>query len=101
MAIYYIQYQARPEAHSEAFGETEGAYINCWIRTDSPEDAHRIATSEIVRNGWKIEGIENPPEVQTEPSASGAEYFEQAELDGECYVFHQWPIGAPGGDTPH
>jgi hypothetical protein len=25
----------------------------------------------------------------------GIQYFEQAEIDGEVFVFHTWPIGAP------
>jgi hypothetical protein len=30
----------------------------------------------------------------------GMQYFEQAEIDGEVFVFHTWPVGAPDDTNP-
>lgn len=93
MPIYYVQYRCRPGARSAAFEEHGGAYVNCWIRADTPEEAGRIAAREIESDGWGIEGVEEPMRIETSPSEETAEYFDQAVQDGECYVFHTWPVG--------
>ena len=92
MPIFYVQYRARPEAKSGAFREHGGAFINCWIRADGADEAGRIATREIETSGWNIEGVEEPMRIEMAPSDANTEYFNQALTDGECLVFHTWPV---------
>jgi hypothetical protein len=96
-----VQYQARPDAKSGAYQKHGGAYINCWIRADGPEEAGQIAAMEIHKGGWLIEGVEEPIRLETVPSESNTKYFEQAVTDGECYVFHTWPVTDHDDQSTH
>jgi hypothetical protein len=84
-----------------AFEKYGGSYVNCWIRADSPEEAGRIADRDIEDDGWLIEGVRKPMQIETTPSESTAKYFIQAEQDGACYVFHTWPVGEHGALPLH
>ena len=74
-------------------GEVGGAYVNCWVKAGSDNEAQSVAHSFIASEGWIIEAIEQAPRLVTEPEKETEEYFEQAETDGSCYVFHKWPVG--------
>jgi hypothetical protein len=54
--------------------------------------AHNQAATYIESQGWVIEAIENPMQVASDPSGPSQKYVDQANVDGECYVFHTWPI---------
>jgi len=103
--IFYIQYRATPNPESEAFGECGGAYANCWIKADSEIQAKTIATKTIEETNWKIVSVEEDCREVTEEYYSenpkGLEYYRQATLDGECYVYHQWPNEPQEQDAVH
>ncbi len=94
MPIYFIQYEARPTPNSQEFLKYGGGFVNCWVKASSPEKAREVATKAINENGWHILTIEEDCREVSEHSyleeKEGLEYYEQATLDGECYVFHTW-----------
>ncbi len=93
MSVYFLSYRARPAA-LEHVGPT-GAYINCWVKQKSAAAAQQQAETTIRNNSWVVEAVEEAAEVVEVPSAESAQYFEQAQIDGEVYVFHTWS-GAEG-----
>jgi hypothetical protein len=96
MTVFYLQFEAAPHPLSEHFAQCGGAYVNCWVNASTVPQAQKLATNAIVENGWLIVGVEERGYEVTEQwyldDDETLEYFEQANTDGECYVFHQWPV---------
>lgn len=105
MPIFYIQYKAEPTPESEEFETAGGAFVNCWVKIDSARKAQEQASAAIKESGWTILGVEEQCRELTEDyyseSDEGLEHFRQAVSDGECYVFHQWPLEPQEGDDVH
>jgi hypothetical protein len=105
MHIFYIQFEAEPQPKSEAFGSCGGAYVNCWVQASSELEAIVKASAAVSESGWKILSVEEECSEASEDWYSnddeGREYFHRAVSDGECYVFHQWPLEPQEGDDVH
>ena len=74
--------------HKEEFG---GAFINCWIKNQTSQNAIYVSKGWIEKSGWKIKQIEDHKivtEQDYENGEDGREYFEQALIDEEVFVFH-------------
>jgi hypothetical protein len=52
--IYYFLFEVAPDEH---FKESGGAFVNCWIRSDSKREAERIAKRAIRNDGWYIHSL--------------------------------------------
>lgn len=96
MAIFYVQYEAAPDRSSENFRTCGGAYINCWVNANSEVEAQKLASAAIKEAGWTILAVEEECQQVNEGWYSeddeGREYYKQSVIDGECYVFHEWPV---------
>jgi hypothetical protein len=101
MAIYFAEFRARPGEHLPESTETGGAYINCWIKADSAAEAQKLASAFITSEGWIVESVEHEARLIIEPDEESRERFEQAQVDGECYVFHKWPVGDRNEESLH
>lgn len=105
MGIFYVQYHAEPTPESHDFESCGGAYVNCWVKAASIDAAARTASAVMADTGWNIVGVEEACCEVTEDWYSeddeGREYYEQAANDGECYVFHKWPIEPQEGGDVH
>jgi hypothetical protein len=73
--------------------EVGGAYVNCWVKANSANEAQELASQGVASEGWVIESIEQPIRLVTQPDEETKERFNQAEVDGSCYEFHTWPVG--------
>lgn len=87
MKVYFVSFLARPEALAES--EATGAYVNCWVYAASADAAQSKAEKDIRAQGWRVEAVEDPIGT-AKRTAESAEYFDQAKVDGEVYVFHTW-----------
>jgi hypothetical protein len=96
MTIFFAQYEAVPLPESEDFGECGGAYINCWLKANSAAEASELALALIHERRWRIVLVEEEiREVFKDlfsEDAEGRDCYQQAVTDGECYVFHRWPV---------
>lgn len=105
MPIYYVQYEAVPAPGSEDFGTAGGAYVNCWVKAKSERAAREQSSAVVTDSGWTILAVEEQCREVTEfcysSSDEGLEHYRQADVDGECYVFHQWPMESLKGDDVH
>lgn len=105
MTIFFARYEAIPLPDSPEFEQLGGAYINCWIDAASEEEASDVSAGFVREAGWKIVTVEEPfREVNADAYSDddeGRGYYEQAVEDGECYVFHQWPVDDHEEDEVH
>jgi len=101
MGIYFLAFAARPGESLEESKRFGGAHINCWVRAGTASEAQTTAAADIKARGWIIETVESEPRVEAQPPASALEYFEEAKIDGSCYVFHTWPIADHSEQSLH
>ena len=105
MTIYYAMYEAAPGPDSPDFVTCGGAFVNCWVRAASKEEAEKATAAAINDNGWKILTVEEECcEVTSDWYAEDDEewpWYQQAVAEGECYVYHQWPPEPQEGDHVH
>jgi len=88
---FFFEIQAVPTSDNPDNGEITGACINCWVRIQTPEAAEDLVTRKLSDEDWRIESIFGPEvhtaeDYQTDPT--GVEFFQQAQLDGDVFVFH-------------
>jgi hypothetical protein len=105
MPIFYVQYEAVPAPGSGDFETAGGAYVNCWVEAGSEREAQKLTYTALSESGWTIQAVEETCREVTELSYSendqGLEHYRQAASDGECYVFHQWPVEPQEEDDVH
>ena len=74
--------------------------VSCWIQRDTQDHAAAVARGWIGDEDWTIIRTEHADLITRETQLpDGLQYFEQAEIDGEVFVFFTSPIGAPSDDT--
>jgi hypothetical protein len=99
--MLFLAYEAKPRESNEKTSGHGGAFVNCWITGTDKEKADFQARKEIYRAGWIAEGlteIKIVDETTFDGNEKSLEYYNQAKLDGECYVYHTWPIGSEDED---
>ena len=93
MKVFFFQFRCSPLTNSYNYLEYEGAFINCWIKSDNEYAAVETAQGYIFNSKWKVEELEEKDIIDDEfynQKDEGLKYYKQALLDGECYVFHTW-----------
>ena len=89
----FITYHVRP---TEEFDNEEGiggAYVNCFIESESSQQAQEIAKKQITELKWEIFELEELTHMdQDTVSEEKREYYEQALIDKEVFVFYTYPI---------
>lgn len=103
--MYFIQYELQPKPESEHFSTVGGAIANCFLATESAAKAQELALLNFAENGWQVVSVEDGPmNVERDrylEDPEWLEWYDQAAVDGECYVFHQWPSGPQDDDEVH
>jgi hypothetical protein len=92
--MFFVQFEGTPRRDARTGADAAGAYINCWIERPTLGEAVSIARSFIEAQGWIIDQPDEayPVDEQTyPPGKDGREYFVQALIDREVYVFYQFP----------
>ena len=51
--------------------------------------------------GWRVTGVQEDPVQRERDEAPEAEPFDQALIDDEAYVFHQWRVEDAADQTRH
>ena len=97
--MFFFQFEVRPNKTHPQCSRYGGAMVNCWIQQDTQTQAEAVARSWIADEGWRITAIEKATLITRDTqNPDGMQYLEQAEIDGEVFLFHTWPVGAP--DNP-
>ncbi len=94
--MFFFQFEVRPKKTNAERARLAGAIVNCWIQRTTQRDARAVANGTIGDAGWSITRTEAATEITRETQQPGGkQYFEQAENDGEVFVYHTWPVEAP------
>jgi hypothetical protein len=105
MSVFCVQYEVAPSLGSANLETAGGAYVNCWVEASSEREARGQTSAAIEESGWTILAIEEQCREVTDGECAegdeGLEHYRQAVMDGECYVFHQWPVETQEGDDVH
>ena len=83
--------QDRTHAHEKEYG---GASVGCWIKNQTKKNAYLIAKGWIEERGWAVLSLEEQYTVSEEMyrgKTEGKQYFEQALIDDEVFVFNTSP----------
>ncbi len=78
--------------HKQAHG---GAIVGCWIKNQTKKNAYLIAKGWIEDHRWVSLSLEDQYPVSEEDykeKVNGKQYFEQALIDEEVFVFITSPI---------
>jgi hypothetical protein len=95
--IFFFKFEAVPKQTHPKCHEFGGAVVNCWILRDTQTQAEALARSRIDAEEWQITALDEAGPMTRQSQAEypdGMRYFEQAEIDGEVFVFHTWPVDA-------
>lgn len=95
MIIYYVMVEAVPNHDNPESKEYGGAYINCWVKADTPVDAVKKVKEYIQKENWGCTNIEDVFSVQRErylEELDSLECYDNAVQHGLDAIFYTWPI---------
>ena len=98
--MWLIRYHVIPKPNTPEFQKSGGAYVNCWILYAWQDGAECLAKFEvekecIITETEEISWVELEDFLEDEEEK---EYFQQAQIDGGCFVFHYYPLDAEDAD---
>ncbi|MET1162095.1 MAG: hypothetical protein ABWY48_06100 [Pseudoxanthomonas sp.] len=83
------------------FQEFGGAFVLCYQTPGLAEDPVRRASEFLREAGWQVTGVQEEPAQIEREEAPETEHFDQALIDDEAYVFHQWRVDDADDQTRH
>jgi hypothetical protein len=92
--MFLIQFNATPRRNVQTAPQAAGARVNCWIERSTLDEAVSAARAGIEAQGWIVNEHDEAYEVDETtypPGKDGREYFEQALIDKEVFVFYTFP----------
>ena len=94
--MFHFTFEARPMRTHPKFDAYGGATVSCWVQRDTQSQAEAVARGCIADKDWTITAMEEASLITRETQLpAGMQYFEQAEIDGEVFVFITSPVRAP------
>lgn len=89
-STFLITYEVRPDDSNPERDRLGGAFVNCWVVTDSLDSALLISADHLSASGWVI--IERTADdVATTEDFEDDPYFRQVQIDGLVCVVHTFP----------
>ncbi len=102
--LFLITIEARPDPDAAEYGESGGAFVNCWVDGEDLRTAERRAVALIEESGWRPhrfdswELVKRGTYIDWQPDDDGGpdlrQVVEQVFIDGAVCVFHTWPVDA-------
>lgn len=99
--MWVFTLEARPQADSPDFAQAGGAFVVCYQRPGFADDPLRRASEFIREQGWVVVAVEDKPVRIERDRAHDTGRFDQTLVDGEVYVFNQWPVDDACDQTRH
>lgn len=93
--------EAEPSPDTPDFQEFGGAFVLCYQMPGLAEDPVRHAGDFLRAAGWQVIGIKEEMRQIERDEAPEAVHFDQALIDDEGYVFHQWRVEDADDQTRH
>jgi hypothetical protein len=92
--MIFAQFKCVPGRRHPDFEHVGVAYVNCWLRVRSCNQAKVLAERNIRAQHWKIRALEEIRKISRgdyDTKSYGLPYHEQAIIDREVYAFHLSP----------
>ncbi|MGH8062212.1 MAG: hypothetical protein ACREO7_09390 [Pseudoxanthomonas sp.] len=99
--MWFFVVEAEPLPDAPDFQEFGGAFVLCYQMPGLAEDPIRHASDFLRGAGWQVTGVQEEPKQIERDEAPEAEHFDQALIDDEAYVFHQWRVEDADDQTRH
>ncbi len=97
--VFVLEAQPLPEAPE--FQEFGGAHVLCYQMPGLAEDPVHHASRFLREAGWRVTGVREEPAQRERDDAPEPEHFDQALIDDEAYIFHQWRVEDADDQTRH
>jgi hypothetical protein len=98
--MWLISYHVIPKPNSPEFKKSGGAYVNCWILYAWQDGAEHLARYEVEKE-WTITETEEISWYEIndfDELDEDKQYFLQSQIDGGCFVYYYYPLGAEDED---
>ena len=95
MTVFYLMIEAVPSTDNPESREFGGAYLNCWVRASTQEDALSKAREYILQEHWlpiKTEDIWEAQRQFYEDLPESLECYDEACKNGLSVIYNTWPI---------
>ena len=99
--LWIFVLEAQPLPNAPEFNEFGGAFVLCYQMPGLAEDPVQHASEFLREAGWQVTGVQEEPRQIEREEAPEAEHFDQALIDDEGYVFHQWSVDDADDQTRH
>jgi hypothetical protein len=99
--LWVFVLEAVPLPDAPDFQEFGGAFVLCYQMPGLAEDPVRHAGEFLREAGWQVTGVQEEPRLIEREEAPETEHFDQALIDDEAYVFHQWRVEDADDQTRH
>lgn len=99
--LWVFVLEAVPLPDAPDFQEFGGAFVLCYQMPGLAEDPVRRASEFLREAGWQVTGVQEEPRRIEREEAPETEHFDQALIDDEAYVFHQWRVEDADDQTRH
>ena len=92
--MYLFTIIAKPKPDNLDHKESGGAFVNAYIDFKEEEGAEVLARYFIEDSGWYAEETDEVSflsKSDLEKDSEEYEFFQEAQENGSCLVFHSWP----------
>jgi len=105
--MFVITVKVDPKPEIKQATEVGGAYAVCWIDFQLQDGAELLAKFYIEQGGWTPKEVKQvswvdeeyyDTEYEGERKDELKQYYAEADADGVCIVFHEWPADAEDSD---
>lgn len=93
MTVYYVMIEGKPKDTNPESAETEGAYIDVWVKSDLLEDAVQKAKDYVEQEEWEVISVEESAEAVREDYVDDSdllECYDEACEEGISALFYTW-----------
>jgi|GEM_PF-418323 len=90
-SLQFVSMEAKPGPDADTVAV--GGFVCCWVKTDDPKAAERMARTEVEDAGWVVAQVEDVLERHLHdypPGDPNRDYVKQACIDGVVVVFHSY-----------
>lgn len=90
---FHLTYEVRPTPPNRHCGKAAGAFVNCWVVAETLRAAARATLTFFEEEHWHVVDCTDMRGIDA-VSCDGPrlQYFWQAQVDGEVFVFHLYPM---------
>lgn len=95
MPVFILMMHVKPTDENPGVNEIAGAYVNCFVESDTFDTAEKMAIQFIRNHHWAPIDLEEGYEVTEadyDGDPNGLEIYKQVLIEKEKYTFHTYTI---------